>query len=191
MDIQRACQWHFYLSCCLFGRNSDELINKRLINVLKSENGGFDMEETLNLIHSELQHIDKDQQELMLGQKELIGRIENLEKGHKKLLTSTKNINKVHEELKIGQHQGKILIENLENIKDLLSLGQNEIKDLIKQTTAYMSGSLSASERIIMEIDLLNGSEQQEVLNKINEKVFLRKNNTRWDSGEDDMYDDY
>jgi hypothetical protein len=72
-----------------------------------------------------------------------------------------------------------------------LSLGQNEIKELIKQTTAYMSGRLSASERIIMEIDLLNGSEKQEVLNKINEKVFLRKNNTRWDSGEDDMYDGF
>jgi hypothetical protein len=68
-----------------FGRNSVELINKIVINVLKSKNGGFDMEETLNRMHSELQHLDKDQQELMLGQKELIGRIENLEKGHKRL----------------------------------------------------------------------------------------------------------
>ena len=34
------------------------------------------MEETLNSILTELQHLNKDQQELMIGQKELIGRIE-------------------------------------------------------------------------------------------------------------------
>ncbi|WHX97974.1 hypothetical protein [Neobacillus sp. DY30] len=46
------------------------------------------MEETLNSILSELQHLNKDQQEVMKGQKELIGRIESLEKGHKKLMTN-------------------------------------------------------------------------------------------------------
>jgi hypothetical protein len=55
----------------------------------------------------------------MQGQKELINRIENLEKGHKKLITyNTKNINKVYEELIIGHQQLKFRIEDLEKIKD-------------------------------------------------------------------------
>jgi hypothetical protein len=41
-----------------------------------SKNGGLVIEETLNSILTELQHLNKDQQELMIGQKELIGRIE-------------------------------------------------------------------------------------------------------------------
>jgi hypothetical protein len=157
------------------------------IAVKPIKNGGFVMEETLNMILSELQHLDKNQQELMVAQEELIGRIGNLEKGQKKL-TSTKNINKVHEELLTGQHQLKIQIENLEKLKELLSLGQNEIKELIKQTTVYMAGKMSFSERISMEIDLLNERERQEVLNRINGKTFLRKNIT-WEENWDD--DDY
>jgi hypothetical protein len=52
----------------------------------------FLMEETLNSILSELQHLNKKQQELMIGQKELFDRIENLEKGNKRLMnTGTKN----------------------------------------------------------------------------------------------------
>ena len=145
------------------------------------------MEETLNKILSELQHLNINQQELMLVQKELIDRIGNLEKCQKKI-TSTKNTNKVHQELISGQHQLKIQIENLEKVKDLLSLGQNEIKELIKQTTVYMAGKMSFSERIFMEIDLLNERERQEVLNRINEKTFLGKN-IPWKGNWDD--DDY
>ena len=82
------------------------------------------MEETLNSILSELQHLNKDQQDLMIAQKELIGGIENLEKGHKRLMTNTtKNINKVHEELIRGQQQLKIRIENLEKIKEFFFFG--------------------------------------------------------------------
>jgi hypothetical protein len=128
------------------------------------------MEETLNHILSELQ---------------------NLEKGQKKLLTCTKNINKGHNELISGQQQLKIRLDNLEINIDLLVLGQNEIKELLKKISAYMTGRLSISERIMMEIDLLNEKERQDVLNNINEKTFLRKNNTCWDYEEDDMYNDY
>lgn len=150
------------------------------------------MEEILNSILSELQHLNKDQQELMQGQKELIGRIENLEKGHKKLMTTlTKNINKVYEELIIGQQQLKVRIEDLEKIKDFFSLGQNELKELIIQTAAYMSGKLSVSERMKLEIDWLNESEWQELLNKINEKNFKSKRNTWSDDWDDDQYNDY
>jgi hypothetical protein len=145
------------------------------------------MEETLNNILSELQHLDKNQQELMAAQKELIGRIENLEKGQKKLIsTNTKNSNKIHEELMIGQQQLRVRIENLERIKDFFSLEQNEIKELIKQSTAYMSGRLSGSERMMMEIDWFNDSERQELLNKINEKIFIKKGNTWSDNWDDD-----
>ncbi|NHC42660.1 hypothetical protein G6549_22310 [Bacillus sp. MM2020_1] len=149
------------------------------------------MEETLNIILSELQNLDKGQQDIMVIQKDLLSRTENLEKGQKKLISSTKNINKGHDELISGQQQLKIRIENLEKNKDLLSLGQNEIKELVKQTTAYMTGRLSISERIILEIELLNEKDRQEVLNSINEKIFLRKNNTCWDNEEDDMYNDF
>lgn len=146
------------------------------------------MEETLNIILSELQHLNKGQEELIEVQKELISRTENLEKGQKKLVTCSKNLNKSHEESITGQHQLKIRIENLEKVKDLLSLGQNEIKELIKQTTVYMAGKMSFSERIIMEIDLLNERERQEVLNRINAKTFLRKDNTWAENWDDDDY---
>jgi hypothetical protein len=150
------------------------------------------MEETLNSILSELQHLNKSQQELMKEQKELIGRIESLEKGQKKLITtSTKNSNKIKEELMLGQQQLKVRIEYLEKIKDFFSLGQNEIKELIKQSTAYMSGRLSGSERMMMEIDWFNESERQEVLNKINEKIFIEKGNSWSDNWDNDQYDDY
>lgn len=150
------------------------------------------MEETQNSILSELQHLSKNQQELMIGQKELIGHIENLEKGHKKLMTaSTKNTNKVYEEIKIWQQQLKVRIENLESIKEIFSLGQNEVKDLIIKTTAYMSGRMSVSERLMMEIDWLNESERQELQNKINEKNILRRGNTWSEDWDDDPYNDY
>ena len=123
----------------------------------------------------------------MLVQKELIDRIGNLEKCQKKI-TSTKNTNKVHQELISGQHQLKIQIENFEKDKDLLSLGQNEIKELIKQTTVYMAGKMSFSERIIMEIDLLNERERQDVLNRINGKSFTRTDNTWAGNWDDDDY---
>ena len=55
------------------------------------------MEETLNKILSELQHLIINQQELKVAQKELIERIGELEKGQKKL-TGPKNLNKVLEE---------------------------------------------------------------------------------------------
>jgi hypothetical protein len=87
-----------------------------------------------------------------------------------------------------GQHQLKIRIENLEQVKDLLSLGQNEIKELIKQTTVYMVGKMSFSEKIIMEIDLLNERERQEVLKRINGKTFLRTNNSWEENWDDDNY---
>ena len=149
------------------------------------------MEETLNSILSEVQQLNKIQQELILEQKELGVRIENLEKSQKKLIsTSTKNSNKIHEELMIWQQQLRVRIEDLERIKDFFSLGQNEIKELIKQTTAYMSGRLSGSERLLMEIDWYNDSERKELLNKINEKMFTRKGNT-WSDNWEDHYDDY
>lgn len=149
------------------------------------------MKETLNTILLELQHLNKGQQELIEVQKELISRTENLEKSQKKLVTTKKNLNKDHVDSITGLHQLKNSMDNLEKIKDVLSLGQNEIIELIKQTTAYRTGRLSISERIIMEIDLLTESNRQDVLNKINEKVFLRKNNTWCDNEEDDMYNDY
>jgi hypothetical protein len=150
------------------------------------------MEEMLNSILSELQQLNKDQQDLMIGHKELIGRIENLEKGQKRLMTnSTKNINKVHEELIIGQQQLKVRIDNLEKIKEFFSLGQNEVKELIIQSTAYMSGKLSVSERMMMEIEWLNASERQELMNKINEKNINRNGNTWSDDWNDDPYNDY
>lgn len=150
------------------------------------------MEETLNSILSELQHLSKNQQELMIGQKELIGRIENLEKGHKKLMTaSTKNTNKVYEEIKIWEQQLKVRIENLESIKEIFSLGQNEVKELILKTTAYMSERMSVSERLMMEIEWLNESERQELQNKINEKNILRRGNTWSEDWDDDPYNDY
>ncbi|WP_175596722.1 hypothetical protein [Bacillus sp. MRMR6] len=53
------------------------------------------MEETLNKILSELQHLNLNHQDLMAAQKDLVGRIENLEKGQKNSgATSTRNINK-------------------------------------------------------------------------------------------------
>ena len=145
------------------------------------------MEETLNSILSELQQLNKIQQELMIEQKELIGRIENLEKDQKKLITtSTKCSNKIHGELKqLGDR-----IENFERIKDFFSLGQNEIKELIKQSTAYTSGRLSGSERMMMEIEWFTDSERQELLNKINEKMFTKKGN-KWSDNWEDHYDDY
>jgi hypothetical protein len=153
------------------------------------------VEETLNSILLELQHLSKDQQALMTEQKELIGRIESLEKNQKKLITSgTKNTNKIYEELITGQHQLRVRLENLEKIKDLMSLGQNEIcdiKELIKQTTTYLSNRMSISDRMLFEIELLSGNEQQEILNKINEKIYPRMNNTWRDSPGDDMYEDY
>lgn len=144
------------------------------------------MEETLNKILSELQHLNINHQELLVAQKELIGRVENLEKAQKKL-TNTKNINKVQEELLRGQHQLKIGIEKFEKNKDLLYLGQDEIKELIKQTTVYMAGKMTFSERINMEINLLNARELQEVLNRINAKTISRQNKT-WSENWDDDY---
>lgn len=145
------------------------------------------MEETLNIILLELQHLNKRQQELIEVQKELINRTENLEKEQKKLVTGSKKLNKNHEESNTGQQQLRIRMENLEKFKELLSLGQNEIKELIKQTTVYMAGKMSFSERIIMEIDLLNERERQEVLNRINAKTSLR-NNTWAENWDDDDY---
>lgn len=75
-----------------------------------------------------------------------------------------------------------------------MSLGQNEIcdiKELIKQTTTFLSNRMSISDRMIFEIELLSGNEQQEILNKINEKIYPRMNNTWRDNPGDDMYDDY
>ncbi|MFJ7728449.1 hypothetical protein ACIQXV_20155 [Neobacillus sp. NPDC097160] len=149
------------------------------------------MEETLNTILLELQHINKGQQVLIEVQKELTSRIENLEKVQKKLVTATKNINKDHVESITRLQQLKNGMENSAKIKDVLSLGQNEIKELMKQTTLYIAGKMSLSERMIMEIDLLNEREQQEVVNKMNEKIFVRKNNVRADHWDDDQYDDY
>ena len=146
------------------------------------------MEETLNIILLELQHLNKRQQELIEVQKELISRTENLEKEQKKLVTGSKKLNKNHEESITGQQQLRIRIENLEKVKDLLSLGQNEIKELIKQTTVYMAGKMSFSERIIMEIDLLNERERQDVLNRINGKSFTRTDNTWAGNWDDDDY---
>ena len=54
-----------------------------------------------------------------------------------------------------------------------------------------MSGRLSGSERIMMEIDWFNESERQEVLNKINEKIFIEKGNSWSDNWDNDQYDDY
>ena len=144
------------------------------------------MEETLNKILSELQHVIINQQELKDTQKELIERIGQLEKGQKKL-TGTKNLNKVLEELVSGQHQLKIRIENIDKGKDALSLGQNELKDLMKQTTVYLAGKMSFSERVTMEFDFLNERERQEVLNRINGKPFSRKN-FRWEENWDDDF---
>ena len=150
------------------------------------------MEETLNSILSELQQIDKVQQELILVQKELIGRIEILEKGQKRLMANTtRNTNKVHEEVMRGQQQLNVRIENLEKIKEFFSMGQNEVKELMIQTTAYMSGRLSVSERMMMEIEWLKDSERQELQNKINEKNLIR-NGDRWsEDWDDDRYNDY
>jgi hypothetical protein len=150
------------------------------------------MEETLNSILSELQHLNMGQQELVKGQKEHIGRIETLEKGHKKLMTnSTKNINRVYQELITGQQQLKVQIEKLEKIKDPSTLGQNDLKELIIKTAAYMSGKLSISERMKLEIEWLNASERQELLNNINEKN-LESKPKRWsEDWDDDPYNDY
>ncbi|TDL60854.1 hypothetical protein E2R56_30595 [Rhodococcus qingshengii] len=150
------------------------------------------MEETLNSILSELQQLIKDPKELMIGQKELIGRIENLEKSQKKLMTnSTKNINKVYEEFIKGQQQLKVRIENLDKVKDCSTIGQNDLKELIIKTTSYMSGKLSVSERMNLEIEWLNESERQELLNKINEKNFISKHKTWPDDWDEDQYNDY
>ena len=146
------------------------------------------MEETLNIILLELQQLNKRQQELIEAQKELISRTENIEKEQKKLVTCSKKLNKNHEESITGQQQLRIRIENLERVKDSLSLGQNEIKELIKQSTVYMAGKMSFSERIIMEMDLLNERERQEVLHRINEKAFVRTNNTWAGNWDDDDY---
>ena len=70
-------------------------------------------------------------------------------------------------------------------------MGQNELKELIIQTTAYMSGRLSVSERMMMEINWLNESERQELLNKINEKNLIRKDNRWSEDWDDDVYNDY
>jgi hypothetical protein len=105
--------------------------------------------------------------------------------------TGTKNINKVHQELNITQQQLKVRIDDLEKIKDYFSLGQNELKELIIQTTAYMSGKLSVSDRMKMEIEWLNESERQELLNIINEKIFINKQKTWSDDWDDDPYNDY
>jgi hypothetical protein len=161
------------------------IIMRSAVNPLKS--GGFVMEETLNKILSELQHVIINQQELKVAQKELIERIGELEKGQKKL-TGTKNLNKVLEELISGQHQLKVRIENIEKAKEILSLGQYELKELMKQTTVYLAGKMSFSEKVFMEIDLLNERERQEVLNRINGKTFSRKNFT-WEENWDDDYE--
>jgi hypothetical protein len=149
------------------------------------------MEETLNKILSELRHIDETQQEIMAVQKELSDRIVNLEKEQKKLITNTRNINHLREELMMGQHQSKIRIDQLENVKHLLLLGQNEIKELIKQTTVYMSGKMSFSEKMTLEIDLLNEQERQEVLNKLNAKTILVRNKTWAENWDDGPYHDF
>jgi hypothetical protein len=54
-----------------------------------------------------------------------------------------------------------------------------------------MSGKLSVSERIKLEIEWLNESERQELLNKINEKNLIRKRNTWSDDWDEDQYNDY
>jgi hypothetical protein len=144
------------------------------------------MEETLNKILSELQQAIINQQELKEVQKQLMDRIGLLEKGQKKL-TGTKNLNKVLDEFILGQHQLKVRIENLDTGKDALSLGQNELKELMKQSTVYLAGKMSFSERVSMEIDLLNERERQEVLNRINGRAFSRKNHT-WEENWDDDY---
>ncbi|WML39615.1 hypothetical protein RCG19_20955 [Neobacillus sp. OS1-2] len=149
------------------------------------------MEETLNTILLELQHINKGQQVIIEVQKELTSRIENIEKVQKKVVTATKNINKDHVETITRIQQLKNGMENSAKMKDVLSLGQYEIKELMKQTTLYIAGKMSLSERMIMEIDLLNEREQQEVVNKMNEKIFVRKNNVPADHWDDDQYDDY
>jgi hypothetical protein len=100
-------------------------------------------------------------------------------------------LNKVHEELIIGQQQLKFKIENLEKIKDPTILGQNELKELIIKTTAYLSGKLSVSERMKLEIEWLNESERQELLNNINDKNFRSKRNTWSDDWDDDPFNDY
>jgi hypothetical protein len=41
-----------------------------------------------------------------------------------------------------------------------------------------MSGRLSVSERMMMEIEWLNASARQELMNKINEKNLIRNGNT-------------
>jgi hypothetical protein len=51
------------------------------------------MEETLNTILLELQHINKGQQDLIEVQKELISRTEKLEKVQKKIVTTINNVN--------------------------------------------------------------------------------------------------
>jgi hypothetical protein len=145
------------------------------------------MEETLNKILSELQQVIINQQDLKVAQKELIERVGELEKGQKKL-TGTKNKNKVLEELISGQHQLKIRIENLGKGKDALSLGQNELKELMKQTTVYLAGKMSFSERVSIEFDLLNEQERQAVLNRIHGKPFSSKNFT-WEENWDDDYE--
>ncbi|MDF2858037.1 MAG: hypothetical protein K0Q87_3888 [Neobacillus sp.] len=149
------------------------------------------MEETLNTILLELQHINKGQQDLIEVQKVLISRTEKVEKVQKKLVTTTNNLNKDREEFFSKLQKLNNTMEGSEKIKDVFSLGQNEIKELIKQTTMYITGKMSLSERMIMEIDLMNEREQQEVQNKINERIFIRRNNRLADHWEDDRYDDY
>ncbi|MDQ1002620.1 putative iron-regulated protein [Neobacillus niacini] len=54
-----------------------------------------------------------------------------------------------------------------------------------------MSGRLSVSERMMMEIEWLNASERQVLINKINEKNLLR-NEDKWSNDwNDDLYNDY
>ncbi|OLS40782.1 hypothetical protein [Bacillus sp. MRMR6] len=79
-----------------------------------------------------------------------------------------------------GQQQLKFRMEELEN---KFSLGQKELKELILRTTAYMSGRLSVSERMKMEIDWLNENERHELLIKINVKNGISKGHTRSDDG--------
>lgn len=146
----------------------------------------FAMEETLKSILSELKVLNERHQEIMEGQNGLIGRIESIEKVQKKLVTNTKNINHNHEELIRAQHQNRIRIDHIEEVKNVISLGHNEIRELIKQTTMYMAGKLSLSDRLNMEIDLLNDQEQKGLLNKINEKIFLRNNKNAWNEHWDD-----
>jgi hypothetical protein len=54
-----------------------------------------------------------------------------------------------------------------------------------------MSGKLSVSDRMKMEIEWLNESERQELLNIINEKIFINKQKTWSDDWDDDPYNDY